>query len=792
MRSRSIAGSAPSVRDGAVARADERRSSAVLDRRTVTPTLVSVGRCAPLVMLAADCMRCKASSDRRRVTSRTTQGIHHMPCFIRTALALLLATLASGVAAQASFVTPHPILFITAFPIKNDFGSIGSVFGNHSPQRTKAGRGGDLWIRYRNGDLRNITRELGYGVAARDQTGSAAIAVRDASVHWDATRALFSMTSGALGKWQIHEVSGPGLLTPDGALSIRKFPGQPSGFNNIEPTFGSDGSVIFTSDRPRNGAAHLYPQLDEYESAPTVTGLWKLDPDGSNLRLMNHLPSGAFGPFVDSFGRVVFTRWDHMERDQQEGSDTFNWPDESNSGNTFPSTGTDVFPEHKFDPLPGQNDHSFNFFFPWEINQDGTEEEVLNHLGRHELANFFMRRLTTDNRLVDFFAVNRTNPISIDDDGGMLQIAESPRTAGCYIATDSPEFGYHASGVLLRWCATPATNPNDIALAVVTANGDGRYRDAVMLDNAAGQIVASHTTADIVVTDRAEIEDDDYKFRLKLLVDAGGGRLRASAQPLTDDARMTRDIAFGEFDFNEPLWELSPVEVRVRPAPPMSRFHLAPPEQAAFTQTGVDAEDFRQFLAERGLGVIVVRDATARDRADRQQPFNLRVPGGRATLERNAQGNVVPGTIYDIASMQFLQGDQVRGWINPSRGRRVIARTLHDATAMAENDHALGTPGGSVPIEADGSVALYVPARRALAWQTLGPAPQHTPVVLERYWLTLQPGEIRACDGCHGVNQQNQARQPASTQTAQALVELLQRWRAENPQDRLFRHGFEG
>jgi hypothetical protein len=46
---------------------------------------------------------------------------------IRTAL----ATLASGVAAQARVVTPPPILFITAFPIKNDFGSIGSVFGNH-------------------------------------------------------------------------------------------------------------------------------------------------------------------------------------------------------------------------------------------------------------------------------------------------------------------------------------------------------------------------------------------------------------------------------------------------------------------------------------------------------------------------------------------------------------------------------------------------------------------------------------------------------------------------------------
>jgi hypothetical protein len=96
-----------------------------------------------------------------------------------------------------------------------------------------------------------------------------------------------------------------------------------------------------------------------------------------------------------------------------------------------------------------------------------------------------------------------------------------------------------------------------------------------------------------------------------------------------------------------------------------------------------------------------------------------------------------------------------------------------------------------VPIASDGSAALFVPAQRALAWQTLGPAPDHTPVVLERYWITFQPGEIRACDGCHGVNQMNQAREPASLQTGQAFVDLLQRWRTENPQDRLFRDSFE-
>jgi hypothetical protein len=64
-----------------------------------------------------------------------------------------------------------------------------------------------------------------------------------------------------------------------------------------------------------------------------------------------------------------------------------------------------------------------------------------------------------------------------------------------------------------------------------------------------------------------------------------------------------------------------------------------------------------------------------------------------------------------------------------------------------------------------------------LSWQTT--APNGTPVVRERFWITVQPGEIRACDGCHGVNKLGQAGQVASTQTAQAFVDLLTRWRSD-------------
>jgi hypothetical protein len=172
-----------------------------------------------------------------------------------------------------------------------------------------------------------------------------------------------------------------------------------------------------------------------------------------------------------------------------------------------------------------------------------------------------------------------------------------------------------------------------------------------------------------------------------------------------------------------------------------------------------------------------MRNVTSRDAADKQQPYNLHVSaaGGITTV-----GN--GGHLYDVAHMQFMQADQLRGLgINdpsgPYPGRRVLAEPLHDVAASAFNPTNPGGPPGSVSIHADGSVALYVPSRRALAWQSTDAA--GTPVVRERYWITMQPGEIRVCDGCHGVNTLNQAGQLPSQNVADALRELLHNWKAD-------------
>ena len=85
-------------------------------------------------------------------------------------------------------------------------------------------------------------------------------------------------------------------------------------------------------------------------------------------------------------------------------------------------------------------------------------------------------------------------------------------------------------------------------------------------------------------------------------------------------------------------------------------------------------------------------------------------------------------------------------------------------------------PAGSVAVASDGSQAAFVPARRALTWQLTNAS--GVGVVRERYWLSFQPGEIRVCSSCHGVNTQDQANAAPATNSPQALLQLLQAWKA--------------
>src|SRR5256885_103602 len=219
-------------------------------------------------------------------------------------------------------------------------------------------------------------------------------------------------------------------------------------------------------------AAHLYPQLDEYNNVPSNTGLWSLNPTNGDLFLLDHSPSGDFNPFVDSFGRVIFTRWDHLVQDRNATDDrmsratngTFNFFSEATTNYDIHYRPNESFPEPRtydteLTTLYGVQGNAMNSFFPWMQNEDGTGLEILNHIGRQELLGGFRgSSFTNDNNLVQQFSLaNRIIP-GTNFLNNFLHIREDPLHPGSYFGIDAPDFGTHSSGQILKLFGPPGTN----------------------------------------------------------------------------------------------------------------------------------------------------------------------------------------------------------------------------------------------------------------------------------------------------------------------------------------------
>ncbi len=683
----------------------------------------------------------------------------------------------------------NPILFVTQVPVASGdpFASRLSAFANHMPEMGSVPRGGDLMIRYPNGTLRNLTQEAGYGTSGFQ--GATSIAVREPTVHWNGTKAIFSMIVGSpvgqydavTSKWQLYEVTG---LAQGQTATITKVANQPTAYNNVSPLYTSDDRILFTSDRPRRGEAHLYPNLDEYESTPTITGIFRLDPATGSVTILNHAPSGAYSPTIDSYGRVIFTRWDHLQRDQQQDGaltlgytyNPVNYASEAaNAANlglvqeTFPERRPLINNPNSDSPYGQVTGYTSNLFTPWQMNQDGTEELTLNHIGRQELTfDYLPQTFVSDPSLrgtgnQSLFA----NRKYIRMDAGIFQIRESPVTRGTYYGIYAREFAQGATNQIVKFTGAPSLNAEQMvftdASPAATGSGlpGGRFRNPLPLTS--GDMVASYSSA-------AEFGPGAQLRLHQLAVNASG--MFTAGTALTPGISKSVEWwgASGRQSYNGPLWEIEAVEVAARTRPATTAAPaVEAPEQAILDAEGVSASALRDWLRANDLALIVTRNQTSRDRGDKQQPFNLRVPGG---VSKTGDG----GRVYDIAHYQIVQGNLVRAYMSFRGGRRVVAQPM-TVPANANPANAAG-PAGSVRIAADGSTAAFVPANRALSWQTVDPNGE--PIVRERVWVTLQPGEIRTCAGCHGENTVNQAGQPKPTNQPQALRDLIRHWKSSS------------
>ena len=541
------------------------------------------------------------------------------------------------------------------------------------------------------------------------------------------------------------------------------------------------------------------------------------EPAIGTVTQIEHSPSGVFDLFLDSYGRLLFTKWDHLKRDQEADADRFDGAGygsvdfESETSSTvkkysqYDSNGKLIadsrgvlyftFPEARRgdDPTRDTNEafHDYNQFFIWQINEDGSNEETLNHVGRHEFGGSYMLGVFLDDpNLTDKFPSYIANVAmrnTFRADAGLFQLKEDINRPGTYIATYALEFARYASGRIVEFAMPPGTNPETVAMKDYTnstldadpagtgtklASYTGHYRNPLPL--ADGSILVSHTSEY-----RLSTSDHPYLFQLKkLIANTGSTDMIASASltgGISKNVLWWTDAATPA-QYNGLLHEIDAIEVRPRARPvglSMSNSFSAI-EKGVMAQEGVDEKELRAWLKSKNLALIVSRNLTKRDRADVQQPYNLRVPNGVQTIPKS-------GKVYDISALQIFQGDLTRGYGNgKSAGRRVFPRPLHNNTKHPDVESWLSTSApvtGAVKIGLDGSSAAFVPAGRALSWQMVSPTGK--PVVRERIWVSFAPGEIKTCPGCHGINSQTQAGDTVPTNEPQALRDLLQAWKAK-------------
>lgn len=742
---------------------------------------------------------------------------------------LLLITsihlLSTNLVAQEKQVLDNPVLFAFVPPPMFSSGSYAhqlETFGNHLTNMRAAPRGGDLALMDIFGNVRLLTEEAGFGIASGEVQTEMGIAVRQPTIHWDGNKAVFSMviggpikafdTSYTQNKWQMYEITNLDQVLLGDTANIVKIPFQPE-YNNISPIYGSDDQIIFTSDAPLYDMEHTYPQLDEYESTAINSGIFKLNPGTGDMIHLSHSPSGDFDLHLATDGRVISTRWEHLKRDQQadahragitlygpvlfdserDDAKVIDAPETVDGKPFADADGTpyEVFPEARedFDPTRDPNEplHDFNEFLVWEITENGERHQTMNHVGRHEFGGVFQNPSKMDDPNLIYnlgdLSANKYR-FTVGSDAGIFQVKEDPRPgkAGTFYGTWSREFSRFASGRIFEFALPIGANPQEMEIFDWTStlidsgeeNDKGHFRNPLM--TLEGTMLVSHAEQTAVFS-----PSNPYHFQIKKMIpleDSESGTEHVPSAALTG-VGFEKEIAFFG-DFVEPLrdtvmlHEVDIVEIIERPRPAARpKYEIATVEDEVIAEEGVDPDELREWMIDKNLAMIVIRNATERDAGESQQPFNLNVPGGVSTIPTD-------GKVYDISHFQIFGAELLRAYeLRNRNGRRVIATPLRDSDHHPNiEDYNMfdeDGPESSVKIRPDGSIAAFVPATRALSWQTV--APDGEEIVRERQWVTFAPGEIRTCEGCHGINDVSQAGNIAPQNKPQALRDLLKVWK---------------
>lgn len=128
--------------------------------------------------------------------------------------------------------------------------------------------------------------------------------VNDIELHWDADRVLFSMPD-AQRNWQVHELA----LDPDThapRLPARQVtPDTRRDVHNYDAIYLPNDDIIFLSTAPLQGVPC---------NAGVIVGMmYRMSPDGTNIRQLTFEQDHDYTPSVLNDGRVLYLRWDYTD-----------------------------------------------------------------------------------------------------------------------------------------------------------------------------------------------------------------------------------------------------------------------------------------------------------------------------------------------------------------------------------------------------------------------------------------------------------------------------------------------
>ncbi len=191
----------------------------------------------------------------------------------------------AGIAATVSHGVDE-IVFAVRQPGKDGHWYANFSYYAESDQRLTYGEGGKLCrLNLRTGEL---------AVLLEDARGG----IRDPAVHYDARKILFSYRRGGAEHYHLYEIDADGR-------NLRQL--TDGDYDDIEPTYLPDGSIVFVSSRCQRWVNCWLTQ---------VATLHRCDGDGANLRAISANLEHDNTPWPLPDGRLLYQRWEYVDRSQ--------------------------------------------------------------------------------------------------------------------------------------------------------------------------------------------------------------------------------------------------------------------------------------------------------------------------------------------------------------------------------------------------------------------------------------------------------------------------------------------